>query len=279
MEKEIKLLASDLDGTLFYPKRPRKLITDQNLNLIHRFIDQGNKLVLVTGRSPDFAKKVVTLINRPVDVIGMNGAYTLVDGEVKESHFLDFQIDKVLYELEFLYPCVGRILMSKKYPLLLSTTRIGRGLALFYQFYYRFQGNYAEKYHYSNEEFFKEIDSKEVYKVMIFYGLSPSGVKQARKANSYLRKNYAGIFESSWTGGFIEITPTNSSKSQGINRYIKEKGIKHENVYVVGDSGNDISMFNEFHEHSFCLSHAHKKVKKFANTIIRRFHHLEKYIL
>ena len=122
----------------FYPKRPRRLITYRNLKFIRRFIDEGNKVVLVTGRSPDFAKKVVTLVDRKVDVIGMNGAYTLVDGEVKESHFLDFQIDKVLSELEFLYPCVGRVIMSKKYPLLLSTTQLGRGLAIFYRFYYLF---------------------------------------------------------------------------------------------------------------------------------------------
>lgn len=278
MEKDIKLLASDLDGTLFYPKRPKNLIAQKNLKFIRRFIDDGNRLVLVTGRSPDFAKKVVTLIDRKVDVIGMNGAYTLVDGEVNESHFLDFQIENVLSELEFLYPCVGRLLMSKKYPLLISTTSIGRGLATFYRFYHFFQGNYAEKFHYSNEEFFNEVKGHEVYKIMIFYGLSPAGVRQARKANSYLRKHYAGVFESSWTGGFIEITSPNSSKAQGINRYIEQKGIKHENVYVVGDSGNDISMFNEFHDHSFCLGHAHRKVKKFAKKIISRFHHLEKHI-
>lgn len=278
MTKETKLLASDLDGTLFYPKRPRRFIARKNKKFLDRFVSEGNKVVFVTGRSPNFANKVVNFIGHDIDVIGMNGAYTIVDGKVKDEHFLDFPIGKVLYELNFLFPSLGQMLISRKHPLLISIPPMGKIMELFYRIYYLLQGEYAEEFLISNEEFVKEIDSKEVYKIMIFFGLSKRGVKLAAKANSYLRKNYAGQFESSWTGGFIEITPMNSSKAQGIEKYINEKGFKHENVYVVGDSGNDISMFNAYHDNSFCLKHAHKKVKKYAKTIIRRFHHLEKYM-
>lgn len=278
MEDKIKLLATDLDGTLFYPKRPRRFIAKKNVKVIDRFMEDGNKVVLVTGRSPNFAQKVVKFLDHDVDVIGMNGAYTIVNGKVSDEHFLDFPIEKVLYELNYLFPILGQMLISRKYPLLISTPPMGKSMELFYRFYYWSQGKYAEDYHFSNEEFVNEIKSKEVYKLMIFFGLSKRGVRLAAKANAYLRENYAGLFEASWSGGFIEITPLNSSKALGIDRYIKAQNIKKEHVYVVGDSGNDISMFNAYYDNSFVLSHAHKKVKKYAKTVIRRFHHLTKYL-
>ncbi len=278
MEKDMKLLATDLDGTLFHPKRRVKLIASKNIKFINRFIEDGNKVVLVSGRSPAFAHKVIKRLGHDIDVIGMNGAYTINNGEVMNEHFLDFNIKQMLFDLNSLFPILGTMLISRKYPLLISTPPVGRFLQAFYRFYYWSLGNYAEDYHFSNEAFLKEINGGEVYKLMIFFGISRRGVKMASRANQYLREHYKDQFEASWTGGFIEITPAGTSKASGINRYIKAHNIKRENVYVVGDSGNDISMFQSFYENSFCMKHAHKKVRKYAKTIIRRFHHLERHI-
>lgn len=278
MEKHIKLLASDLDGTLFYPKRRITMIAKKNRKFIERFLNEGNKLVFVTGRSPAYAKKVSHKLGHEVDVIGMNGAYTIIDGKVENEHFLDFNIAKMLFDLNSLFPILGTMLISRKHPLLISTPPISAAFRLFYRLYYWFQGVYAEDYHFSNEEFVREIKTKEVYKIMIFFGLSKRGVKTAAKANSYLREFYPGQFEASWTNGFIEITPIGSSKAGGLERYIASKNMMDDQVYVVGDSGNDISMFNAFYDRSFCLKHSHKKVKRYAKTIIRRFHHLERYL-
>lgn len=278
MDKEIKLLATDLDGTLFYPKRRIKLIAKKNINYIDRFIKDGNQVVLVTGRSPRFARKVIERLGHEVDVIGMNGAYTISGGEVMNEHFLDFSIETMLFDLNSLFPILGTMLISRKYPLLIATPPVGKFFQLFYRFYYWSLGAYAEDYYFSNEEFLSEIKSNEVYKLMIFFGISKRGVKMASRANQYLRAHYKDQFEASWSGGFIEITPAGISKANGIEKYRKIHGINAENVYVVGDSGNDISMFQAYYERSFCMKHAHKKVRKYAKTIIQRFHHLERHI-
>ncbi|OQA78066.1 MAG: putative phosphatase MPN_427 [Tenericutes bacterium ADurb.Bin239] len=278
MGENYKLLATDLDGTLFYPKRPVSLISKKNKRFLNKFIDEGNKVVLVTGRSPDFTKRVFEVLGREVDVIGMNGAYTIIDGQIKDEHFLDFHVEEMLYDLNTMFPILGSMLISQKYPLLISTPPVGKFIEIFYHIYYKLMGRYAEDYHFSNEEFLKEIKSKHVYKIMLFFGISRRGERKAAEANRYLRKHYPDQFEASWTGGFIEITPAGVSKANGIKAYAEAKNISAENVYVVGDSGNDISMFNAFYERSFCMKHSHKKVKKYAKTIIRRFHHLEKYL-
>lgn len=278
MEKQVKLLATDLDGTLFYPKRRVNLIAKKNRRFLDRFREEGNKIVFVTGRSPEYANKVFDKLGYTVDVIGMNGAYTIVDGEVTNEHFLDFDIRALFKDVESRYPLLGKMLISRKYPLLIATSPIGNFIRTFYSVYYWSQGGYAENYHFSNEEYEKELDSKEVYKLMLFFGLSKKKVKMASEVTKFLRDKYPGKFEASWSNGFIEITPHGSSKSFGLDRYIKSKNISPDNVYVVGDSGNDISMFNSFYERSFCMKHSHKKVKKYAKTILRRFHHLSRYI-
>ena len=53
-----KLLAIDLDGTLFYPRRVRKCICKKNVIFLRKWIDAGNKLVLVTSRSTQFTAKL-----------------------------------------------------------------------------------------------------------------------------------------------------------------------------------------------------------------------------
>ena len=70
-----------------------------------------------------------------------------------------------------------------------------------------------------------------------------------------------------------------SSKSEGIDWYLKEHNCKAEDLYVVGDSGNDISMFKKFYNNSFCMNHSHPTVKKYAKTVIGDFEDLRDYIL
>ena len=47
---------------------------------------------------------------------------------------------------------------------------------------------------------------------------------------------------------------------------------------VVGDSGNDISMFLDFPESSFCMSHGPENVKKRARFVIDRFYELQDFV-
>ena len=51
----IKLLATDLDGTLFYPKRKFTLMTRKNAKFLKDFYNAGGKVMLVTGRNYNIA--------------------------------------------------------------------------------------------------------------------------------------------------------------------------------------------------------------------------------
>ena len=64
-----KLLALDLDGTLFYPRGIRHCICKKNVKFLRRWIDAGNKVALVTSRSTQFTDRLKDELKRPVDLI------------------------------------------------------------------------------------------------------------------------------------------------------------------------------------------------------------------
>ena len=53
---------------------------------------------------------------------------------------------------------------------------------------------------------------------------------------------------------------------------------KDSEIYVVGDSGNDISLFKAYPKNSFCMGHAPDAVKKYAKYTIEKFEDLSRYI-
>ena len=77
-----KLLAIDLDGTLFYPKNIRRCIPKKNVKFLRRWIDEGNKLVLVTSRSTQFTAKLKDEIKRPVDFINCCSSQIIANDKV-----------------------------------------------------------------------------------------------------------------------------------------------------------------------------------------------------
>lgn len=75
----------------------------------------------------------------------------------------------------------------------------------------------------------------------------------------------------------IDINHKESTKGNTISHYIKKHDIKPNEVIVVGDSFNDISMFEQF-SNSFVMNHAKEKVKSYANTEINIFSDVCNYI-
>lgn len=273
-----KVIATDLDGTFFYPKRKIGMIPHRSLKFVRNFIHDGGRLLLVTGRSQFFTIHVEEKVGSSLDVIGMNGAYMLIDGEVVEEHFLNPVVLQLVEEIKSKFKVKGMMLLSKRYPLLIDGPDMSLARKYGYRFYYWSQGVYAEDYLVSRSLFNSELRGNNVYKLMFYFGLTKSGSDRASEANKYIRAHYGDSLEASWTGGFVEITPTGCSKANGIKKYLKHKGLDENDIVVVGDSGNDISMFNAFYDRSFCMAHASKKVKKYAKHIISRFHDLQAYL-
>lgn len=81
-----KLLAVDLDGTLFYPQRRFALMTRKNLKFLKDFIADGNEVVVATGRNCRMLKKIEKKLGTKLTMIGCKGSFTRTDDKFLASH-------------------------------------------------------------------------------------------------------------------------------------------------------------------------------------------------
>lgn len=129
-----------------------------------------------------------------------------------------------------------------------------------------------------NKMFDEEVEKGDIIKMMTFFGMGRSKKTITKEINKVIREECPDI-ESSWTSIVNEITPVGCDKGAGVDYYSKYLKIKPSDVYVVGDSGNDITMFNLFHENSYVMAKAYPSVKKYAKHVIRRVYKLDKLLL
>jgi Cof subfamily protein (haloacid dehalogenase superfamily) len=271
------LLATDLDGTLFYPQRKLTMIPKRNITFLRRYIDGGGKVVLVTSRNREYADKVIAKVKRPLDIIGGNGTFIIADGKMLQDQSLENHLAEALFDfVEKNFSIRAWMLQSREKGLCLYVGDISFFKKKMYQLYYAWQGVYKEKYSFGNALFMDQLKNAQLYKLMLYFGIRKDAPEIAKKTNIYIREHYPSV-ESSWIRQFIEITPHGCNKGEGLKKYCQTMGYDSRDVHVVGDSGNDIAMFKSF-ENSYCMDHAAPSVKKYAKHMIRRIPDLERYL-
>jgi Cof subfamily protein (haloacid dehalogenase superfamily) len=273
--KQDKVIGTDLDGTLFYPKRRIRLLSTGNKAFINRFIDDGGKLLIVSSRSDYMSHKVALALHRNLDTVCCNGSFVICNNQIiKETFFDTAYLKALLADLRKQFDPPLILLTSKDRNLVMTRTKVSHFTNFGYFLYNFFQGVYKEPFVRSDHIFAQEIEKGKVYKMMVMIGVGKKSKAQAMEINRALREKYPGA-EFSWIGEFIEITPKGCSKSSGIAFYLDYNHISRDNVIVVGDSGNDISMFEAYPENSYCMAHGNDHVQRHAKHIIKRFSDLE----
>ena len=271
------LLATDLDGTLFYPKRRIRLVSNKVKKFIQKFIDEGNYFSVVSGRNMGPANRVYKRLQRQGYAVGCNGAYITEKGKVINSQTIEpnallelIEYTEKNYKIKEFYVMTDNdeFIMRNKFK------------SLFYRFvnflWYFYQGALRNPYYVDEEKFYEAIKTGHAFKLMIMFGVSKKAIKTSEEANKDLYKKFGDRLECSWSNEFIEISPYGCSKSNKLKFLADYLKINHNDIFVVGDSGNDISMFKTFQEHSFCMSHAPLSVSKHAKYKIKRFEDIEK---
>ena len=275
-----KLLAIDLDGTLFYPKRIRHCICKKNIVFLRKWIDAGNKLVLVTSRSTQFTAKLKDEIQRPVDFLNCCSSQIIANGEMIYDQWMPREeLKKIITRIEEKVDPIAFLMTSENHPCIIKYSRkVSKIFLQFYRLWWWFQFSYREPFTLDNEMFENELNNAKVYKIMTFIGLRKNKAKISKELNKEFREEFPEI-ESSWTAQVNELTPQGCNKGNGVERYCRLLDIDKDDVYVVGDSGNDITMFNKYYEHSYCMKRGHPSARKYAKHIISRVYKLEKLIL
>lgn len=276
----IKFIATDLDGTLFYPKRRIKLLTKRNRNFIKQYISEGNEVALVSGRNHFISKRIQKKIKSSIDMVACNGSVVyrgnnlLVDFPMDHKQVYDFYLKNKKNKKILTW-----IVMTDQDNMIVVHNSLSSFLRVIYRLALLFQFRYNGKCKFGHRRFKKMIDNQNVkiYKVMAIYGLGKKAMERARLAAKDLANEYKNEFEVMWSKESVEIMNRGVNKASSLNYLINELGISKEDVAVVGDSGNDLPLFESF-PNSFVMSHAHDEIKDKAKVEIDGFYCLEKYV-
>ncbi len=276
----IKVIASDLDGTLFYPKRKARLLTSGNKDFLKRLSEAGKKVVLVSGRNYPILEKIAKKINYYPIMIGCNGAFVSVDNKIVYQNSMDHdKVRKLYHDLRDSYSILAWLVMTDKKPLIITTPNIKKHQFALLFLGYRLQGVLSEKYEFGEDVLEECLNDPEChfYKVMPYFGYHSDAVQLARNHAELFRQKYGDEFEILWSSDSVEFMNKGANKANALERFIEDRNINHQEVAVIGDSGNDVPMFERF-ENSFVMAQAPQEVKKHAKHELKEVCEIEKYL-
>lgn len=239
----IKLIASDMDGTLLNDKKEFPHDFDEVLDKLHA---KGIHFVVASGRSfstlkLNFAGKLDKL-----DFICDNGAYVVANGELVSMSILDKSCVKRLIEI-----CRG---MERVTPVLCGV-----------------HGTYFER---KDEEFYNEVTRFYLHYTCVddiaavdddIFKIAVCDYNGAEK-NCYpiISREFADDFTVAVTGPkWIDIMNKGINKGAALKDIREKLGISREETMAFGDYFNDAELLLEA-EYGFVMKNAHPDMKKFG---------------
>lgn len=264
----IKVIATDLDGTLLVPKKKFSLVDKENKNYIQSFYGD---IVLVSGRSPKFCAKICNCLNIYHNFVALNGAIIVKNGNVIYRQSLKKTVLSNLLEFLESYYNKFEMLIFDKYDNIFCYSPLNKKeVKKKHRSHAIKNGRLHDKIIVSNKKVKETLsNSTEIYKAIIYND-------NCEDMNNLLKEKFQDHFELISNNHSIEITPIGVSKGASLQYLINTTNVKNNEVFVVGDSVNDVSMFKLF-ENSFVMNESPNFIKIHAKNSINKFSELEKY--
>ena len=100
----------------------------------------------------------------------------------------------------------------------------------------------------------------------------------AEEIRKLIIDEYGDYIEAFRNQCFIDIVPKECSKGNALSMILQDENLDSDCLYCVGDSFNDVSMFN-ITKNSYTFNEAEEKVKPYANNIIDNVYEIVDEIL
>ena len=264
----VKVIATDLDGTLLRPKRKFFLVEKENKKYIKDFYGD---IVLVSGRSPKFCAKICNCLKIQHNFIGLNGAIIVKNGNViYRQSIKKIALTSLLEFVESYYDKFELLLFDKYDRIICYSPQSKKQIKRKYSRHAIKNWRLHDKIIVSNKIAKKTLnDSTDIYKAIIYS-------KNCEDMGNLLSKEFKEHFSFFIDSDSIEISPNGVNKGEALQYLINTTNVNNDEVYVVGDGSNDISMFNLF-ENSFAMENSQNNVKSKAKYTINKFSDLSKY--
>lgn len=250
----MKFLASDLDGTLV---RNNKVI-DKDLRALKRLKELGNKVIVSTGRSMKGVLDVLREFPFEYDYLVMCNGGLIVD---KDNRIIHEKVipNKIQNEIITDFYNFGDSLIyyddgNDTYVIeneFVDTSKVDS------DFFNHFSDKVTLEHALSST-----IDSQ----IMSIFNVSQS-IEKSEIVRENLLKKYSEHIEAFRNQCFVDIVPKHCSKGNAIMKILEVENKGTDSLYAVGDSLNDVSMFN-ITKNSYTFNGAEEAVKPHADNIV-----------
>lgn len=231
------IICSDLDGTILV----NKSVDIEIANKIKQYRKKNNYFVIVTGRGKGVFEKAMNDYNIDFfDYVILSNGGCICDSNLKEIKYTAFSSVEVINILEKLS------LYKDEFRKYIINTK-DESIDMKYQ-YNLSQGN---KFVISIAiQFYNENVTKKVFQNL--------KAMMGTKYNLFINKDC------------IDILPKNVSKDTAIVHLLNLLKLSENDLYVIGDGKNDISMLKKF-KNSFTFSYCDKDVLKSSKYIVESY--------
>ena len=218
----MKILASDLDGTLYFGEEEEHL-KPQDVKAIKEFQAQGNLFGICSGRTLAGIHHALDGLDVTLDfyILGSGSMLARKDGSYIYQHLLTKDVisrivdDIINYDVRILFCADRQYYAIDKHQIENVKAR---------HMVIENVSEAKEELYDSLHLAFKTIEELEIVKAL-------------------LKNNFEGEIEVHHNVLNLDITPFDCSKGKAIRTLDKYLPVKYEDIYVIGDSYNDISMF------------------------------------
>lgn len=252
-----KMFVFDLDGTLLNKKSE---ISSKNLEALKKAKQKGNILVAATGRNYLYAQLAIgehwDLFNY---YLGCNS------GIIHNIPERIYSSNKNKIDFDFLQIIDEEVREER------GTVQVSTMWNVFIGFYIEDKTSPIIKWH-LKEKFFdpypsidemQEKDKESI--ILISVHLDENKVRYYQQRWS---EKYGDKFEFAITSRFnIDINPKGVNKLAGIKTIVEKENIEYDNVFVFGDTQNDIKGL-EYYNNTYAMDNALPEVKNAAKYII-----------
>lgn len=262
----IKMIVSDYDGTLTsLTSKKENGVSVRNIEAIQRFQNNGGKFVIATGRHPSYMEKVLRDALRIDAIVGYSGGLLWVEHEVFMEEFSKKEISALLH-FTMSHKDLTSIFLCNAYN----------------DFYYTDHESYAYRRR------LKKLNSSQIQDIRSIKECTVSDYLSCKEEDKICRvclsfeevdrmdevySLFMGCFKNEYqliqTGPRqFEILKQGINKSSQIKALIKRFNMLEDEVAVVGDSYNDLPMFQDFY-YSFCMADTTFNVRHAARFTVQ----------
>lgn len=250
----IKLFATDLDGTLL---QNYTSILEEDKKAMQLLNERGVQLAIATGRADNEIKEIYRQLALNGHRVSQNGSFVhnsnnqLLIEQTFPNHVSQALLSEIeKHEINYLISTAEQILLKEKTP---------------------FFKKYEDVFFFPIVEhgpFDKEMGNSILPSKFMVVGET----EEITAVQDKLNEQFTGQLESYLSDpNCVDIVPKGINKGDALVQLLETINLEPEQIAVIGDSFNDISMF-QMTPHSYAISTAHPEVKKHATHVVEHVH-------